>query len=258
MLVSGNIISDISDHFSQFCILTSIVNQIKICSDSFAADISQVDWNEILERDNVDVDRTFSFFYNKFNKILNKHAPFKTLSKRKIKQLFKPWITKGIRTAIKIKNNLFMSGNHARYKYYRNEISKLTRISKKLYYHEFFNYNLNNLKKTWEGINGLLSRKKKTYMTINNLKQPYSNTTANLKSRIPNILNEHFTSIGPSLANKLPPFEKHFTEYLDKMKSPVTSFFFTPISPKEIKLEILSMPQNKSYGFYSFPQCKHT
>ena len=90
-------------------------------------------------------------------------------------------------------------------------------------------------------------------MTINNLKQPHTNISTNSKSRIPNILNEHFTSVGPSLANKLPPFEKHFTEYLDKKKSPVTSFFFTPISPKEIKLEILSMPQNKSYGFYSFP-----
>ena len=146
-----------------------------------------------------------------------------------------------------------MSGNHARYKYYRNEICKLTRISKKLYYHEFVNNNLNNLKKTWEGINGLLSRKKKTYMTINNLKQPHTNITTNSKLRIPNILNEHFTSVGPSLGNKLPPFEKYFTEYLDKKKSPVTSFFFTPISPKEIKLEILSMPQNKSYGFYSFP-----
>ena len=102
VLVSGNIISDISDHFSQFCILTSIVNQTKVesrkvrdfskfSSSSFTADISQVDWNEILDRDNADVDRTFSFFYNKFNKILNKHAPFKTLSKRKIKQLSKPW-----------------------------------------------------------------------------------------------------------------------------------------------------------------------
>ena len=37
-------------------------------------------------------------------------------------------------------------------------------------------------------------------MTINNLKQPHTNTITNLKSRIPNILNEHFTSIGPSLA----------------------------------------------------------
>ena len=146
-----------------------------------------------------------------------------------------------------------MSGNDGGYKYYRNEISKLTRISKNLYYHEFFNNNLNNLKKTWEGINGLLSRKKKTYMTINNLKQPHTNTITNLKSRIPKILNDHFTSIGPSLANKLPLFEKHFVEYLEKNKSPVTSFFFTPITPKEIRLEILSMPQNKSYGFYSFP-----
>ena len=92
-------------------------------------------------------------------------------------------------------------------------------------------------------------------MTINSLKQSHTNITTNLKSRIPNILNENFTGIGPSLANKLPPFEKHFTEYLDKLKkSPVSSFFFTPIlSPKEIKLEILSMPQNKSYGFHSFP-----
>ena len=49
-------------------------------------------------------------------------------------------------------NNLYMSSNDARYKYYRHEISKLTRISKKLYYHEFFDNSLNNLKKTWEGI----------------------------------------------------------------------------------------------------------
>ena len=55
-----------------------------------------------------------------------------------------------------------MSGNHARYKYYRNQICKLTRISKKVYYHEFFNNNLNNLKKTWEGINGLL----RTYVAL--------------------------------------------------------------------------------------------
>ena len=73
VLVSGNFISDISDHFSQFCILTSIVNQTKVESrkvrdfskfspGSFTAHISQVDWNEILDRDNADVDRTLSFF----------------------------------------------------------------------------------------------------------------------------------------------------------------------------------------------------
>ena len=83
------------------------------------------------------------------------------------------------------------------------------------------------MKKTWEGIKGLLSPKKKTYMTINNLKQPHTKTITNLKSRIPNILNEHFTSIGPSLANKLPLFEKHFIEYREKKKreKEVTHYF---------------------------------
>ena len=59
------------------------------------------------------------------------------------------------------------------------------------------------MKRLSEGINGLLRRKKKTYMTINNLKQPHTNTTTNLKSQH---LNDHFTSIGPSLANQLRPF----------------------------------------------------
>ena len=72
------------------------------------------------------------------------NTPFKTLSKRRITQLSKPWITEGIRTAIKIYNNLYMTVKYARYTYYRNKITKLTRISEKLYYHESFN---NNLKK---------------------------------------------------------------------------------------------------------------
>ena len=41
-------------------------------------------------------------------------------------------------------------------------------------------------------------------MTIKNLKQPHTNTITNLKSRIPNNLNEQFSSIGSSLAKKLP------------------------------------------------------
>ena len=44
------------------------------------------------------------------------------------------------------------------------------------------------MQKTWEGINTLLNRKKKTSMKINCLKQPNNNTSVNMKSRIPNIL----------------------------------------------------------------------
>ena len=61
-----------------------------------------------------------------------------------------------------------MSGDYAQYKNYRNTISKLTRISKKQYYSQFFSNNLKNVEKTWEGINTLLNRKKKTLIVSNN------------------------------------------------------------------------------------------
>ena len=47
---------------------------------------------------------------------------------------------------INIKNKLFSSGDKQNYKIYRNKI-KLTRISKKIYYNEYFNKNLSNSKK---------------------------------------------------------------------------------------------------------------
>ena len=97
------------------------------------------------------MDKLFSSFYNKFNKIVNKHAPMKTLSHRKAKQFSKPWITKGIRTSIKIKNRLYLSGDEDKYKSYRNKICSLIRVSKKQYFFEYFHINLNNMKKTWKG-----------------------------------------------------------------------------------------------------------
>ena len=151
VLSSGSIISDISDHFSQFCILKSAVERpnigkgkvrdfSKFSSESFTADLSQVNWNKIVERGNGDINRLFSSFYNRFNKIINKHALFKT--NRRVQQLTKPWIAKGIRASIKVKNKLYMSGENAKYKYYRNKISTLTRISKRQFYLNYFNDNL--------------------------------------------------------------------------------------------------------------------
>ena len=66
VLSSGNIISGISDHFSQFCILKSAVERpnigkrkvrdfSKFSSESFTADLSQVNWNKIVERGNGDI-----------------------------------------------------------------------------------------------------------------------------------------------------------------------------------------------------------
>ena len=91
----------------------------------------------------------------------NKHAPIKKLSNRKAKQLSKPWITSGIKAAIKVQNKLYASGDVARYKHYRNTICTLIRLSKMRYYDTFFENNISNMKKNWEGIDELLHRRKK-------------------------------------------------------------------------------------------------
>ena len=50
-------------------------------------------------------------------------------------------------TKLKIKNSLFYSGYNDKYKYYRNKISVLTRLSEKAYYHKYFEDNITNMKK---------------------------------------------------------------------------------------------------------------
>lgn len=49
------------------------------------------------------------------------------------------------------------------------------------------------------------------------------------------------------------PKKDNYMSYLGKLKSPDSSFFFKPITPEEVKQEILSLPNNKSCGLYSCP-----
>ena len=142
----GNIVSDISDHYSQFCFIHSLIpknftakhkirDYSNFSEECFINDVLDTDWDNSMTYGSVD--KCFSSFYNKFNKLINKHAPLKILSRRKAKQFSKPWITKGLRKSIKIKNRLFYSGDISKYKLYRNRIVSLSRLSKRLYYEAY-------------------------------------------------------------------------------------------------------------------------
>lgn len=151
---SGNFVSDISDHYSQFCIIhspslksryqeTKIREYSRFSEENFISDISQTHCTGLIS--NGSIDKRFSSFYNKLDKLVNRRAPLKIVSKHKAKQLSKPWITRGLRRSIKIMNDLFYSGDMATYKLYRNKILSLTRQSKRLYYQSYFSSNLNNI-----------------------------------------------------------------------------------------------------------------
>ena len=126
--------------------------------DAFLHDLSQINWDNPTNENNVE--KSFSSFFNKTNKIVNKHAPLKTTKRRKAKQMLRPWITKGIQNSIRRKNHFYSSGENDKYKFYRNKISTLTRSSQKLFtFTIIFSNNLNNIKKTWEGINSLINHR---------------------------------------------------------------------------------------------------
>ena len=161
---SGNIVSDISDHYSQFCIVqdvkvTAVNNKTsrrdysQFSEHDFLAELAEINWDTVANMEQGYINRSFSTFYNKVNKIVEKHAPLKTLSRRRAKQLSKPWITRGIRKSIRVKNSLDLSGNKELYRIYRNKIINISRQSKRIYFHKFFSDNLRNMKQTWAGIN---------------------------------------------------------------------------------------------------------
>ena len=112
---SGNIISDISDHFAQFCLLKTakdltcitrkkVRNFSAFSGELFKKNICSVDWNRFFQTERNNIDKELSTLYKTLNKIVNKRAPIKSLSKRLANRQAKPWITEGIRTSIKLKN----------------------------------------------------------------------------------------------------------------------------------------------------------
>ena len=234
-ITRGNIVSNISHHFSQFCVSDhTFFKKLKskkqkrrdfsgFSVNSFNSELSE----ELLNQNNFDdqfvVDISFPNFYNALSGLVEIHAPMKTLSKRKLKQFSKPWITIGLKKSIKVKNSLFQSGSFAQYKLYRNKISALTRVSKKNYYHAFFADNLNNMKNTWNGINSLINGKEKKSRAISSLKRLNNGITTD-PLEISNIFNNYFSSVGEKLASRVPPSSCSFTDYLSPNNYP-NSFF---------------------------------
>ena len=112
---SGNLLIGISDHLPQYlifeqntyaCISKPIQYRDwkKVDKDRFTSDFRNIDWNNLLSLGLQDPDTAFNNFFNTVNALVDQHVPIKTLSKRKIKKSSEPWITKGIRVSIKVRD----------------------------------------------------------------------------------------------------------------------------------------------------------
>ena len=162
--LSGNLVTDISDHHAQFLITPKILenNPNKVTlrrsyknfnNELFKNHLLKTDRESLLKTNLNDVDLSFEQFLLKLNN-LDMHAPFK-YSKRKNEKHDQPWITNGTANSIRKKNNLHKKLCRAKepgrkeelhnlYKAYKNHVTNFSRRSKDSYFKNIFEGNKKN------------------------------------------------------------------------------------------------------------------
>ena len=156
--ISGNIIHDLTDHLPNFLIInnfSTLPKNFKLFRRdysnfdevTFLNEIQSINWEFETSIDD-DPDSMFDVFYSKLSSVVDRHIPLKQLSKAHLKNLDKPWISRGIRKSIKLKNNYYKKYiktrsiyHYNKFKTYRNKINHLLRISKVNYYNKYFTKN---------------------------------------------------------------------------------------------------------------------
>ena len=221
---TGNLSIKISDHLPSFMIVSSqYQNHLpkkhnlysRKCKhfdrENFILDYFEIDWNNTIEIDKEDVNHSLSKFMEKINVLLDKYMPLKKVSQKEFKRKYKPWITDKILRKIVIKNRMLKkcikcknpdqkSHLNVQFKLLKNEITALTRESKKQYYETFFSANKNNLSKIWKGIKEIVNIKSKNFDQPTCLIDNDKDIT-NLND-ITDSVNHYFTSIADDILKK--------------------------------------------------------
>ena len=87
--------------------------------------------------------------------------------------------------------------------------------------HSYFEDNINNTKRIWDGINSLINRKKKNRKSVGSIRLDDDQLSQDPLDHV-NILNGNFAYVGPRLASRIPKSNKiNFNG----------SFVFEPVLP---------------------------
>ena len=226
-LYSGNLLDKITDHLPNFLIIKNIKNnhknkKIKIRHmknfdhDKYLSDLEELDNFNWLQFE--DVDEVFNAYQNKFIEIINKNAPYITLSKKASKKRQKPWITSGILKSIKYKNKLFGKFIkpqekfwYERYKYHLQMINKLISKSKKSYFRKFLQENQSKSKIIWTKINEIIQSKRREHGDI------FINSDGKIISdnkKIANEFNNYYINVAQNFLKNLGETNNKFQDYL--------------------------------------------
>jgi hypothetical protein len=269
--LSGNLISQISDHFP--CFLAIKINHInnkksknlriftssKDVFEGLKSDLNKPDITEKLQKLNSsDVNMNYNDFNNILQNLIEKHFQSRSVKFNKYKHKRAQWITNGILKSILYRDKLYAKSKKTssasthfieikeKLKSYNKILRKCIREAKKIYYENIFKKHKNDIKKTWQCINSILNKSCKTSMQYPNSFIINDKNVENC-SEIVNHFNKYFTEIGPNLANAINlPDNQSFKDYLIPIETP--AFEFKSVTPNDIIMVIDDLKSKISSG----------
>ena len=118
--ISGNLVTTIFDHYAQFLLIKNLSNKNNIANTKvYHPDFQKINekkmgnylqntkWDNILELNRGDIDKSCESFFSIIKCIYDKHAPLKKMSLKDHKLKLKPGLTKVILTSVNNKNKIY-------------------------------------------------------------------------------------------------------------------------------------------------------
>ena len=203
-------------------------------------------WDWVLQKDSVEIGcciSNFAIFMDKFDQLYNKSFPIKT-KQISHKRMNNPWITPGLLTSIRRKNNMFKEmklGNVTQQAYtiYRNRTNALIKLTKRKYYFTIFTNYKKSTRKLWQTINSL---SKPPRLSSNQTSITYDNRILTNPTDIANAFNEFFTNIPTVLESKLPP---PTTDPLSYLSGLFPQAMEVPVASLQDFFDVIKTLQNK-------------
>ena len=188
-------------------------------------------------------------FLIKLEGCVERHAPLKKLKNKELKVHNKPWITPLILNKIKHRDSIFARSKadpdnvnlRTNYKKFRNAIIRDIKLSKRNYYSNYFDSCKNNMKKTWKGINELISSRFHN-SNINHLNVNEEVITDS--TLIANAFNDFFVNVGPNTEKSIPKCPKSPLSFMGSRIE--NDFMITPTSNQELMILLLQLDESKS------------
>ena len=252
-VTTGVLISDLSDHYGVFAIISHIDIKNKISNQVFIRDMTQFILDDFLlalnyelyslfEDKSKNVNELYEGFVEAFTNLVDQFAPLRTATRKEKKLGLKPWITSDLIKSIRIKNKMFdrLHKNKGdlvltnQYKTFRNALRRKLKQAKLDYYHHLLNDNKGNAKKTWDVINELTNIKRRSNVQPSKLTLNNDNTVSEPQI-IAEEFNRFFVNIGKEMAASIQPNDSNSAECsVGEKKKISNSIFLLPSCQQEV------------------------